>query len=510
MFALLISTVSDAAEPLRIWVDANGQFSVEARLIEVTDDEVILLRDDGGKVAVKQSQLSGRDKTYLDDVKERSSGKENPLRLAAPDQPDVQPLPTLSMPSATSRLEEGANLELLAARTPELRSSLPAEIKPDRDPISFGLHQARIPIFKVDVYDDCSRPIPITTMTSSGTRATSLVMSISGGIRVRGEPARNMLVRFETGSEEAFVIHKHDERIRLLDHHSDSGRTLLLIGHNSLGKGGQLAVASGWNESELVLSHKRTIKGDTSSIAATSNNAPLVRWARWIDNEHILAVIDRSLGLWNIESGKQVYRINGIDHRAEPAVSGGKRYVAVPYQGSVQLFSTVDGKSLGRIGVENQVPGVCFSPLGNTLAIVTSRRMRNWDLPSASLSADAQSRTSLGVGRPTWIDSDLVLSSSGVLLSSFRSLPIWRYDVAAAESVATGRHLVMFRKHPVSELSVISLPHAGANEALGWIDNRPANIDRKKWRLMGRSEWNASGWSDRDVQISSVSADRLR
>jgi hypothetical protein len=143
------------------------------------------------------------------------------------------------------------------------------------------------------------------------------------------------------------------------------------------------------------------------------------------------------------------------------------------------------------------------------LAITTTRRLRNWDLPSAALSADIESRRGLGVDQPIWIDSDLVLSSSGVLLSVFRGLPIWRYDLSASETVSVGKHVVMFRKQPVSELSIVSLPHEGAANAMHWIDTSPADVDKEKWRILGRSAWNAGGWVDSDVQISGLTT-RIR
>jgi hypothetical protein len=91
-----------------------------------------------------------------------------------------------------------------------------------------------------------------------------------------------------------------------------------------------------------------------------------------------------------------------------------------------------------------------------------------------------------------------------VLLSVFRGLPIWRYDISASETVSIGQHVVMFRKQPVSELSIVSLPHEGAASAMRWIDNSPADVDNQKWRVAGTSVWNASGWQDRDVQVSAL------
>jgi WD40 repeat protein len=248
---------------------------------------------------------------------------------------------------------------------------------------------------------------------------------------------------------------------------------------------------------------QRRVLSDKNGVARN----PQVRWARWLDSQHVVAVIDQSLGLWNIVSGEQIYRLVGIDARAEPAVSSGRRYLAVPIEGSVLLLSAHTGRTLGRIEVEKQVvPAVSFSPLGHRLAITTSRQLRTWDLASAAVSAQVESRRSLGSGPPQWVDSDLILSDAGVLLSEFRGIPVWHYDIAASAISTLGRQVVVFRKHPLSELTMLSLPHPGAADAMYWIDHGPTGPDRDARRLPGRSVWGVDGWQDRDVQISAASS----
>ena len=187
---------------------------------------------------------------------------------------------------------------------------------------------------------------------------------------------------------------------------------------------------------------------------------------RWVDDEHVIALIDQTLGVWNLVSGQRVYAIGGIDPRSVPALSGGRRYVAVPAAGSVQLHSTVDGRSLGRMESDGQVAGVSFSPDGKTLAIITPRRLQIWDLPTGTVSSEVASRVSLATGSPIWISTDLVLSNNGVLLSTFRGLPLWRYEIAGSKCAAVGRHVAILRRHPTTEFCVVSLPHPSAAESI--------------------------------------------
>lgn len=54
----------------RIWTDASGKFSVQAKLIELRDGRVVLQRSDGKKIEVPVSELSPTDQKYLDNLPE--------------------------------------------------------------------------------------------------------------------------------------------------------------------------------------------------------------------------------------------------------------------------------------------------------------------------------------------------------------------------------------------------------------------------------------------------------
>jgi hypothetical protein len=499
--SILIAGTCSAVEPNRIWVDADGLFSVDARLIEIGEQKLVLLRPSGERVSIAIDKLSERDKEYLDEVQQRAVATDQSLRSGSPKTQKFRPLPVLDLPPADQVATDGSGLSWHGRARTKSQSKLSNALVPDPSPWVLAVPEARISVHKIDSNDSCSRPIPIVTASASGKRRVTIAMSVSSGVQFSGQNRPNQLLRFNVETRKAEVAFKSHKTIRLIDHHLASGRSLLLVGFDSLGKGGELAVGSGWNR-RFKLSHLRKLS--TNESGAT----PHLRWARWIDEEHFVAVIDQTLGLWNIISGDQVYGIDGIDHRAEPALSGGRRFLAIPYEGEVQLIAATTGQALGRIQIEKQVPGVSFSPQADKLAIVTSRRLQTWDLPTAAQSSDIKSHRNLGTGYPIWIDSDLIMSSSGVLLSVFRKLPIWRYDIAATETAAVGRRMVVFRKHPVTELSIMPLPHEGATNAMQWIDNSPATVDRQQWRILGHSLWKAGSWDDRDVQISAAPARR--
>ena len=102
----------------------------------------------------------------------------------------------------------------------------------------------------------------------------------------------------------------------------------------------------------------------------------------------------------------------------------------------------------------------------------------------------------------TWIDSDLVLSGSGVLISLFRGIPLWRYGIDRSEVASIDNRLVMFKKQRGAELVCVDLPHSAAEEAIESFDRRTPEVDHHSWQAMGSSQWQRGAWVDQDTRIS--------
>ena len=501
--ASVICCCSQASE-LRIWVDVNGAFSVEAILESFDKKNVVLKRKDGVAVTIAIDQLSNQDKQYLADHQQRVNAADNPLRASPPEIPVYAPLPLLKLASDKQHKNDPVPIELGTGTAIEISASEPGKLTADPSPETIAIRDALIRIYEVDIHDNCSTPIAVTTISESGTRFTSIAMSIGRGSGSSIVRAKNQLVRFDTEDQKAYVSLNHPDSIRLYDHHTDSNQSLVLTGFSSRGHGGYIGIASGWGPSGITLSQLRSIGRPSSDVRTPQ---PSLRWAKWVDDEHFVAVIDESLGLWNIYSGRRLYQIDGIDHRATPALSGGRRYLAIPIKGGVVIYETETGKSLGRIAVDRQIPGVRFSPQSDRLAIACSRRMLCWNLTTAETAGDVYSRTILGTKAPVWVDSDLILSSSGVLLSLFRAIPVWRYDISTAEVSTAGNHIVIFRKQSPSELACTTLPHPSAAKAIEWLDASTPKIDPQTWQLLGTSQWSTGAWVDDNLRISTSGAE---
>jgi len=50
---------------VRVWTDATGKFSIEARLVSVMSGRAKLTREDGSEIAVEIAKLSEADQRYI-------------------------------------------------------------------------------------------------------------------------------------------------------------------------------------------------------------------------------------------------------------------------------------------------------------------------------------------------------------------------------------------------------------------------------------------------------------
>jgi hypothetical protein len=391
-----------------------------------------------------------------------------------------------------SPFQWGAN-----ARSLEIPTGLPTPVPADPSSIEHSFPESNFVTTSIDSFQDVSLPIPLTIQDAEGTLSTALAVSVSArqgfmlaSASSKGSLSTSKILCFQSGQSSAVTVFESNQPLRMLDHHQPSGRTLVLTGRPSRRTIGDLAVLEGWNDKSLKV--VRRLKLDVEGkmgLPAQLHHGYL------IDEQHVLLLIDRSIGLWNLETAQCVYRIDGIDPRTKIAVSGGRRYVAIPFSGGVDLWHTDTGKSIGRIKVESQVPDVSFSMDGARLAIANSRRLRVWDLTAGALSADISSLRSLGSGRPLWIDSDYVITGSGTLVSLFRAIPLWRYDLGSDRVAEVGNHVAVFRKHPQGELSVLRLPHETAQTQISKIDSGEIEVDRETWRIADQSRWRGQ-WVD--------------
>ncbi len=514
-------SIDIASAPLsvtRIWTDSTGAYSIEASLLSWSGTEVKLLRPNGKRVAIDLDKLSKSDVDFLASLlggistQDASVDDSSMLTIAEPapiaeptsaagptslaesnpssggnlNEPAAAVIEPLQLPNATAIAPDGSPLETVSAMRSDIKLSRLPRLSADAAPQQVSIPQCTVSLDRFDGWAECSRPILMMTDASP-----QIAISITRGLILGTSDSHNQITLIDPATSTQSTIWEGNKRITLLDHHLPSGLTLLLSDHNGIGEGGQLELTKLTREqlqssADVPSNGLRTFARHELPDNGKQRTKSKVRWARLIDDEHAMAVIDESLGCWNLVSGACLYRFDKIDSRVEPVLSPGMRYMVLPASGELRWYSTVDGKPLGRLEVDrNLTPNVAFAPGGDNLAIVSGKRLRVWDLVRAKMIDELENRRTLGTSSPVWLDSDLVMSSNGIVMSRKRKQPVWQYDVIGDTVATLGDRVALVRKYKNAELALMNLPHDAAANAIanmGSVDSAEMVATKSKWR----------------------------
>ena len=67
--------VTPREQPTRLWVDETGTFQIQARLVQVLDGKVRLLKETGKFTTVPMNRLSPADRQYVEDYVAQFAGQ---------------------------------------------------------------------------------------------------------------------------------------------------------------------------------------------------------------------------------------------------------------------------------------------------------------------------------------------------------------------------------------------------------------------------------------------------
>ncbi len=477
---------------LRTWVDNTGKFSIEASLVDWDTDEVRLVRPNGKRVAIDYAQLSELDRNYLAStslvaqndlsfaINTESTTKES---TTAPEPPQAE---ALKLPNATSIAPDGEMLQLTEPMRRDITWPSLRRLLVDPPPSTVSIPTCVVSIDSFDGWAACSRPLLVNTEATP-----QIAISITRGLAFPTGGSHNQITFIDPATSETKTVWEGNKRITLLDHHAPSGLTLILNDHNSVGEGGLLELLKLDVESlsAKIEEPDNTLRSFVRRALPDNGkprNPSKVTWARMLDSEHIVAVIDASLGCWNLVSGECLYRIDKIDPRVEPVLSPGRRYLALPGSGEILIYSTNKGYPQGRVELDrNLTPNLAFSPYGERLAIVSGKRLRILDLAQGQVIEEVANIRTLGTSSPVWINDDLVISSNGIVLSRSRKTAVWQYDIVGDTITRVGDRVALLRKYRGAELAILDLPHPAADATIASINGtaeQDSSPTKSKWK----------------------------
>ena len=439
-----------AEDTKRTWSDATGKFTIDATLVDRTEKDVRLQKADGRIVSVPISKLSQPDQEFL--AAQAKNEADNPF--AGGELPDMKsaPKPRVVAPGvlASFQCADVANLTSKGADV-VLQPNLPfASLSPDPGPDRPTWRNFSIVVPSESHYERMKTPI----MVGSSGKFAAAINQYPNYSRPE-KYGRVYLARY--GDLKPKLIIDAAESIELLDHHPSSGLTLAVVHKESDTRGGgQFCVIEGLEEGNAAVVLRRVIPS-----MGSSSSLPRIEWAKLIDEDHVVAYLDRKLACWNLTDNELVYVIDRMPRQID--LSPGREYLAIGQSKKVVFVSSVTGESLASfdLATASLTPEVCFDPSGTRLAIGSGNELSLLDLRNGNVEKDFKLMKHIGdlIG---WVSEQQLLTASAGLIDFELEMPIWDYSGVQRDSIVIDGGLVRFQSATEKTMFALEAPHGPA------------------------------------------------
>ena len=397
-------------------------------------------------------KLSQADRDFLAEFRKRES-PDNPFAGGEPAEM-VNPAPDSPPKTSTS----SARVELKSTAVPlELyQGELPTGLKDPGDPVP-SLRPGGFAVAETNAYDEPSLPVLLDAKTG--------LVAMSIGRHQSGKPqeAHGRIFVGKLPQGPAKVVHDVAEGVILLDHHVALDRSVLVSGFDGFKRGGDLVILADLAAGKPHEIHRCKIPG-----VDTPGFKPQVEWARILDGQHVVAVVNDQLNVWNYTSGDHVYCIDKISSQQLPALGPGRTLLAIPTGPGVTIVRALDGTSVGHISLTGSLtPGTAFHPDGSRIALCADNRVVVFNLESGQTEVDATVAEHISGTPLGWVDQHLLLAQGGTLIDTALGMGVWNYTLGALRgTVVTPGTLLVFGGFQKGVLASLPVPHPAAKDSI--------------------------------------------
>lgn len=464
LYCVTQDALGQNGEP-RVWKDTTGKFQVRAALIEQTESAVRLHTADGREISVPIQSLSQGDQDYLKSLNAPTDdpfagGTPVPARASA-DAPPGAGLPETLRGGPESN-SAGEEMALPGTGTTLDLSSAPSDepFVPDPQPSVPSIPTGVVPVVAVDAYDKISAPV-LTNMAEG-----RFLLSIGRNKSGSPEETRGRIYAGNLKSKQSDLVWDYPNAVRVLDHDTFSGRTLIVDKLDQFQRGGELVMVHGLETGSAKPLYRRTLPG-----AGKVGFAPQVEWAKLLSGSHVAAVVDRVLYVWDLPAAKLVYRVEDASAAEPPVFSGNQLYMAVPRGGKVVIVEAATGTIRRSIATGSTLrPGAAFHPKGRILAVCFSNQYQVWDCVADRVVSEATTTDHLGSHPIYWIAEEVFRAALGDAIHLDLGMSVWKYTASAStEPIVVGNKMLTATTSRNCALTSVEIPHVSAEKSINQL-----------------------------------------
>ena len=448
--AALAGGPARAQRPLvaaREWTDATGMFKVTASLVALDGDTLTLRQEDGSDLEIGYGDLSALDRIVVQRTRRR----------VAPRKGDEarEPLPFDPAAVATNHTDFPPAEPVAVPADPALADPVPAA--------------GRVAIPRVDPFDRVARLLP----------AGEGLVLVAVENSTPGKPLPTRVVWVDPRKQAVVAKQSLPGPDIVLDYHPLLERLLTVSREKSTAEGAARQVLTLWDATPGR-------KGMTRIVAwraPCADKQPPARhpWGRIVDDAAVLHQSSREeFTCWDIDERKARYRLAQYPgHSPTPALSPGRRHVALPDTRRVQVCDAATGAVVVSLPV-GTVSGVAFDAAGRRLALVVGGTVQVHDLsdPASPIPVFRAQGCSVHTTALEWLGDDtlLVQSAEGlgaVAWSVTKGLPAWRYQWRPTQS---GDSIAGLAERVVGGTLLYAAPGADPDDAASDADGELATV----------------------------------
>ena len=162
-------------------------------------------------------------------------------------------------------------------------------------------------------------------------------------------------------------------------------------------------------------------------------------WIAWVDDEHLLTTNKQGQTyLWQVNEAKAIYEIL-VERQAKPALSPGRKHLAVPSVDGIDIFDSRTGKKMANVGSGNMREAtLAYSPSGRQIAAVSGEFIDVMDVTTGELTRSFPCEEAHGNRGLSWADDDYLLIDNRSLVHVPLRIVAWKFEISRNNSTTAG------------------------------------------------------------------------
>jgi hypothetical protein len=493
---------SAAAEEVRTWVDSTGKYKIKAKLVQASEGQVTLEREDGTQVTIALNKLSEADRKY---VAEMQSGDQDPFKAVKPakkaaqkkkgavmdadeeEEPAEKPIRKRKKVAEEPEEEEAGEVGgEPKAVTPRWSSAKEVLASPRGDKWSLSIEAPELPAAARK-----GRPIAIPAKTDFFEKLRGFAINpvccraVIGYVLDRpgfgggpvGHPGRGGRPgAARAGGQTRIVLCDLQAGKMLAECHgpgkmvplalSDAGNQVLMR-RDEFGQGNQDRLEL-WSVSKSGITRElQWVPHDDQQHGGRD-----ITWARFIDEERLATVSGGGmLTIWKASTAKPLYYLR-IQGACRPAISPDGKYLAFATDKEIGVLDLAAGEVVAMQPAPKEhfpFPVFAFTPKGTRLVCASFDRIYVWDVATGALYRDIPlAGTQIHIGEHLLCPSeDHVFVGNSLLVDIESQAKVWTYQGhEEAGMLGPVCWFVVSAHNAAGALVPTALPHPAAQDRI--------------------------------------------